>query len=65
MPSRIGTSGGSRGPGIAAAADIRHMSARMGITIGLTLAALAFGGWRMLFPGADSASSDVDEGVRP
>jgi len=39
------------------------MSARMGITIGLTLAALAFGGWRMVLPGADSASSDVDESV--
>jgi hypothetical protein len=39
------------------------MSARMGITIGLTLAALAFGGWRMVLPGADSASSDVDAGV--
>jgi len=39
------------------------MSARMGITVGLTLAALAFGGWRMMLPGADSASSDVDQGV--
>jgi hypothetical protein len=39
------------------------MTARMGITIGLTLAALAFGGWRMVLPGADSASSDVDESV--
>ena len=40
-----------------------HMSARMGITIGLVLAAVAFGGWRMLLPGADSASSDVSSRV--
>jgi hypothetical protein len=44
-------------------ADVRHMSARMGITIGLVLAALAFGGWRMVLPGADSASNDIDESV--
>jgi hypothetical protein len=39
------------------------MSARLGITIGLTLAALAFGGWRIMLPGADSASTDVDGSV--
>jgi len=35
----------------------------MYLTIGLTIAAVAFGGWRMLLPGADSASSDVTDGV--
>jgi len=39
------------------------MSSRMYLTIGLTIAAVAFGGWRMLLPGADSASSDVTDGV--
>jgi hypothetical protein len=35
------------------------MSARFYLTIGLTVAAVAFGGWRMLLPGADRASSTV------
>ena len=39
------------------------MSARLGITIGLTLAALAFGGWRVMLPGADSASNEVGGSV--
>ena len=39
------------------------MSARLGLTLGLTIAAVAVGGWRMLLPGADSASSDVSNGV--
>ena len=39
------------------------MSARFGLTIGLTIAAVAFGGWRMLLPGTESASSDVSGGV--
>lgn len=39
------------------------MSARFGLTIGLTIAAVAVGGWRMLLPGADSTSSDVSDGV--
>ncbi len=39
------------------------MSARLGLTIGITIAAVAFGGWRMLLPGVDSASSDVSNGV--
>ena len=30
------------------------MSARFYVTIGLTIAAVAFGGWRMLIPGSDS-----------
>jgi hypothetical protein len=38
------------------------MSARFGLTIGLTIAAVAFGGWRMLLPGT-GASSDVSNGV--
>ena len=39
------------------------MSARLYLTLGLTIATVAFGGWRMLLPGADSASSDVTDGV--
>ena len=39
------------------------MSARFGLTIGLTIAAVAFGGWRMLLPGSDSASSGVSNEV--
>ena len=39
------------------------MSARLYLTLGLTIAAVAFGGWRMLLPGADSASSDVTDGI--
>jgi hypothetical protein len=32
---------------------------RLYLTLGLTIAAVAFGGWRMLIPGADTTSSDV------
>jgi hypothetical protein len=39
------------------------MSSRMYMTVGITVAVLIFGGWRMLLPGADSASSDVSDGV--
>ena len=39
------------------------MSARFYVTVGLTIAAVAFGGWRMLLPGADSASSDASSSV--
>jgi hypothetical protein len=39
------------------------MSARFGLSLGLTIAAVAVGGWRMLLPGADSASSDVSNSV--
>lgn len=39
------------------------MSARFGLTIGLTIAAVAFGGWRMLLPGTEGASSDVSNSV--
>ena len=39
------------------------MSARLGLTIGLTIAAVAFGGWRMLIPGMDGASSDTADSV--
>ena len=35
----------------------------LGLTIGLTIAAVAFGGWRMLVPGSDSASSGVSNDV--
>jgi len=36
---------------------------RLYLTLGITIAAVAFGGWRMLLPGADTASSDVSSGV--
>jgi hypothetical protein len=38
------------------------MSGRVGLSLGLLIAALAVGGWRMLLPG-DSASNDVSNGV--
>jgi hypothetical protein len=38
------------------------MSSRFSITIGLTIAAVAFGGWRMLLP-AGGESSKVSDGV--
>jgi len=39
------------------------MSARFGLSLGLMIAAVAVGGWRMLLPGADSASSGVSNSV--
>ena len=39
------------------------MSARFGLTIGLTIAAVAFGGWRMLIPGSEVASTGVSNEV--
>ena len=39
------------------------MTARYGLTVGIIIAAVAFGGWRMLLPGTDSASSDVSDSV--
>ncbi len=43
-------------------ADVTTMvSARFGLTIGLTIAAVAFGGWRMLLPGTEQASNDVSD----
>jgi hypothetical protein len=39
------------------------MSARMGITIGLTIAAVAFGGWRIILPGAGGGSNEIDQSV--
>ena len=44
-------------------ADTQGMSARFGLSLGLMIAAVAVGGWRMLIPGADSASNDVSDGV--
>ena len=35
------------------------MSARFGLTIGITIAAVIFGGWRMLLPGSEVAGSGV------
>ncbi len=35
------------------------MSTRFGLALGLMIAAVAVGGWRMLLPRADSASNDV------
>jgi hypothetical protein len=39
------------------------MSARLYLTLGLTIAAVAFGGWRMVLPGTESASTDVSDGI--
>jgi hypothetical protein len=36
---------------------------RLYLTLGLTIAAVAFGGWRMLLPGTGTGSSDVSAGV--
>jgi len=36
---------------------------RLYLTLGITIAAVAFGGWRMLLPGTDAASSGVSSGV--
>ena len=41
-------------------ADTDVMSARFGLTIGLTIAAVAFGGWRMLLPGTGAPSDGKD-----
>jgi hypothetical protein len=38
-------------------------SSRLYLTVGITIAAVAFGGWRMLLPGADSASTGVSDDV--
>jgi hypothetical protein len=38
------------------------MSARLGLTIGISIAAVIFGGWRMLLPGT-GASSEVSDSV--
>jgi hypothetical protein len=39
------------------------MSARFGLSLGLMIAAVAVGGWRLLLPGADSVSNDVSNSV--
>ena len=39
------------------------MSARFGLTIGLTIAAVAVGGWRMLLPGVDGSSAGISDSV--
>ncbi len=39
------------------------MSTRLGLSLGLTIALVAVGGWRMLLPGTDSASKDVANSV--
>jgi hypothetical protein len=39
------------------------MSARFGLTIGLTIAAVAFGGWRMLLPGTSGGSSKISSSI--
>ena len=38
------------------------MSARLSL-LGLTIAAVAFGGWRMILPGTESASNGVSDSV--
>jgi hypothetical protein len=37
------------------------VSARLSLTLGLTIAAPAFGGWRMILPGTESASNGVSD----
>ena len=39
------------------------MSARLYLTLGLTIAAVAFGGWRIILPGTESASNGVSDGA--
>lgn len=39
------------------------MSSRFYLSIGLTIAAVAVGGWRMLLPGAGGADKQVVQGV--
>jgi len=39
------------------------MSARLSLTVGLTIAALALVGWRMVLPGTESASDSVSDGA--
>jgi hypothetical protein len=38
-------------------------ASRLYLSLGIAIAAVAFGGWRMLNPGADTASSSVSGGV--
>jgi hypothetical protein len=38
-------------------------SSRLYLTLGITIAAVAFGGWRMLLPGGETASSSVSDSV--
>jgi hypothetical protein len=38
-------------------------ASRLYLSLGIAIAAVAFGGWRMLIPGADTASSSVSGGV--
>jgi hypothetical protein len=46
------------------ATDIGHMSSmRLAFTFGLLIPAVAFGGWRMLIPGADPASKAASDSV--
>ena len=37
------------------------VSARLYLTLGLTIAAVAFGGWRIVLPGTESASTGVSD----
>ncbi len=39
------------------------MSARLGLTVGITIAAVIFGGWRMVLPGVGGGSAGVDSSV--
>ncbi len=47
----------------AAPADKRHVSARFYLTIGLAIAAVAFGGWRMLLPASSDGSKAATDAV--
>ena len=39
------------------------MSARLYLSLGITIAAVAFGGWRLLLPGTGGGGNDVTNGV--
>jgi len=39
------------------------VSTRLGLSLGLTIALVAVGGWRMLLPGTGSVSKDVSNNV--
>jgi hypothetical protein len=55
--SRLGVA--ARAP----AADTRLVSARFYLTIGIAVAAVAFGGWRMLLPASGSDAKQVEGAV--
>jgi hypothetical protein len=45
------------------AADTREVTSRMWMAVGLTIAAVAFGGWRLAVPGSDATDDAVGQAV--